>query len=276
VLTPLGALTFPLALLLFLRGRTPLFHALVFAIPFFHSAVAVIGSTRVAPFHVLAAALLLRQLIDGQFSVPKKIGALLPILFLTTVYLSLAMPLLLEHRHLMVVTMATPFQQYEHLTPLRFSAANVTQVVYPTASVVLYLILLAEMRSKSAITAVVRTSILSSIVVVASGLMIQLSLVAGTTFLEAYLYAVTGSGETSEVLGWIQRYSAFGGLPRMFSLAGEPSFTGAYLVFAFALSFVAAFSSLREALQFSRWFAYCALALYTFGLVLTGSSTEYV
>jgi hypothetical protein len=279
VITPFGIVTILLGLALLVTGRRrALFYLLVFSFPFFWVAALRVGEVVVRPYYCLGAMLMLRQLIDRQWRLT--IGGRLfrferPIFYLMTfiavAYASLIMPIVLEG-HVDVVSMHTGFMEYYATEPLAFSVRNITQIVYPTFAVMLMLSIVVEVDSLATVRKAMRLTMAATFVVLATGLAYQLAIVAfGPGFIPMMTRLVMGSDEEIRVVGNTVGYKSFASLPRMFSLAGEASYSA--LLFVFSLGFMMGLSFRTFSRDVPPRGNLLVCLILTMAVVITGSTT---
>jgi len=275
-ISPIGYIIIPLGLFLFFKSRRQLFWATVASIPFFYTYVFDLSITLVQPYQYLGLLLILRNVIDlslggGQrrYSISPTTAAVL--LFLFVIYLSLLMPAVLQDT-IYVVSAETPYQEYENVELLRFRVQNLFQVTYPTFMVVLFLCLVTDIRDLRDLKNVVRLNVASSFVVIGFGLFHQMGMVMGMEpMVEAAFRLVTGFSEVPRIYS---TYNMIGPIPRMFSLTGEPGYTGSYLVFVFAIVLALSYNVVGTGWRLKR--AHFVLLFLLFGLMMTGSTTSYL
>jgi len=275
-ISPIGYIIIPLGLFPFFRGRRQLFWVTVVSIPYFYTYVADLSFTLVQPYQYLGVLLILRSLIDmtlGQgrrsYSISPATAAVL--LFLFVGYLSLIMPALLQDL-IYVVPAETSYQEYENVELLRFRLRNVFQIIYPTFMILMFLSMVKEIRGVRDLKSLVRVSIFSAFVIIGFGLFHQIGMMMGQSqVVEAVFRVVTGFSEVPRIYS---TYNMIGPLPRMFSLAGEPGYTGSYLVFVFAIVLALGYNVVRDGWSLSR--GKLVQLVLLFGLIMTGSTTSYL
>jgi len=275
-ISPIGFIIIPLGLFLFFKSRRQLFWATVASIPFFYTYVADLSITLVQPYQYFGVLLILRNLVDmglGQgrrsYSISPATGAVL--LFLLAGYLSLIMPVLFRDV-IYVVPPETSYQEYENVELLRLRMRNVFQITYPTFMVLMFLSLVKEIQGLRDLKNVVRLSVLCALVVIGFGLFHQIGMMLGLNALvESAFRLVTGFDEVPRIYS---TYNMIGPVPRMFSLAGEPGYTGSYLVFVFAIILALGYNVVRDGWSLKRDKLMQLLLL--FGLIMTGSTTSYL
>jgi hypothetical protein len=277
MITPLGLILLPLGVVLFFLGRRYLFWAVIASLPFFYTVVLILPFEVVRPFQFFGLLLIARQFVTiGLQGVPRvrlSVLAGLSLLFLGVLCLSLVMPVLIEGR-VNVTPTSISFREYEATVPLRFSSSNLTQLIFPTFSVMLFLSLLAEMQIRPMrLLRVLKTSVLLVVPIIVSGLIYQVGLlVLGQAFISRWFNFFTGSVDISSVINRTAYRQTLGNFPRMFSLAGEPGFTALYLLFVFALLLVLSFSKFNLFHSSLQW---CLLAATFLSIMVTGSTTGY-
>jgi hypothetical protein len=273
---PLGYVVIPLGVLLFFKSRRQLFWATVASIPFFYTYVVDLSVTLVQPYQYFGVLLILRNVLDlalGRDRRPWTISrtAAAAFLFLLVAYLSLFMPAVLRDT-IYVLPMDTPYQEYENVEPLRFSIANVFQVAYPTFMVLMSLCLAREIRDLETLKNVVRVNVAACFAVIGFGLFHQIGMMLGLDpVVESAFRVVTGFSEVPRIYS---TYNMIGPLPRMFSLAGEPGYTGSYLIFVFAIVLGLGYNVVGGGWRLKRR-RLLELGLL-FGLIMTGSTTSYL
>jgi hypothetical protein len=135
----------------------------------------------------------------------------------------------------------------------------------------LFFCLRSEMRDRATVSRVLRFSFVSSLGVLASGLIYQLGFALGLAgIIDRFFWFFTGEAAVRE-LGF-----QLGKLPRMFSLAGEPGYTGAYFLYVLGFVAVAAFVPTVDAVGWSRRRLHMLFAAMVVGIVLTGGTTGVV
>jgi len=276
--SPLGIILMPLGLFLFLRSRRQLFWGTVLLIPFFYTYVLDLEFTNIQPYQFFGALLILRHAIDLSvgagprlFGISKPTAALIAFLFL--VYLSLFMSVVLEGS-IYVIPTETPYQDFENVEPLRFGMSNVTQSIYPTFMVLLFVCMVREIRDLRIVQRIVQLNIVTAVVVIASGIFFQIAMIFGLReSIEALYRFVTGFTDVSRIY-YGATYNMMGPLPRMFTLSGEPGYTSAYLLTLFGVVVALHYNVVRQGwkLRHNR----LAEALLLAGLLLAGSTTGYL
>jgi len=230
-ITPLGYLVLPLGLFLFIRGRRALFWALVVSIPFFDAYVLHLTAITavIRPSFYFGGLLLMRQVLDGfvtgRFTSVKGRETRYLLLFWLVISFSLIMPLLLEGK-VLVQPIDTPLDSFV-LETQQFRRTNLTQLVYPLFMGLVFLVMIKELRDYNTLRRVFRLNVGLALFVVGSGVLYNFSLMTGqTSALSAVYWFLTGNAQFP-----VRPFSFGGVLPRMFTIAGEPGYTGAYLLF---------------------------------------------
>lgn len=276
--SPLGLILIPVGVFLFLRSRRQLFWATVLLIPFFHTYVLDVEFKFIQPYQFFGLLLILRQAIDISIGTgPRSFGISRPtaalVAFLLLIYLSLFMPVILEGS-IYVMPTETPFQEFENVEPLHFGMSNVTQSIYPTFMVLLFLSMVREIKDLSVVQRIVRLNMVTAAVVIVSGVFFQFAMIFGfPESIEALYRFVTGFSDVSRIYYGVT-YNMMGPLPRMFTLSGEPGYTSAYLLVLFAIVVSLHYNVVQHgwALRHNR----LAEGMLLCGLLLAGSTTGYL
>jgi len=280
VISIFGVLIIPVGIALFFWGRTPLLWATVVSAPLFEITVVEIGP-RMQPMMFFGGLLILRILLErglsGRWSFVVSPGSRWLLVFLLIASTSLIMPLL-NQRDLHIVSMSTSFKDQDQVSVLRFSLSSLKYFAYPIAMTCLFFALIGELNTVERLRRALVISVSLSLIVVAFGLMVQLGLMAfGNRFVQLVFYPLNSMSaqDLQSVIGRIREYSALGPLPRMFSLTGEPGFTGPYFLTTLGLAATMTISGKHlSTLSFRASLA--LLAALLFGVVLTGSTKAYV
>lgn len=266
--TPIGFVVIPLGIVLFFLRRRYLTLVTVAAIPFFFA----YPFGHVEVFQWFGGLLIVRQLlaIVRARKTPRPSPAATAMLaFLGVAAASLAMPLLLRGE-VAVVTMHTSYAQYGNVTLLHFRLQNLTQFAFPVFGVALCLALIRDFKDEELLYKARTVFLASSFGVLASGLAYQfLVMTVGPVWVMPLFWAFTGKSSFTTILGQTM-YDRIGRLPRMFSLAGEPAYTGLLLLVAWGL-LIAGIGDHRTRKR-ARSLGAAAL---TVGIILTGSTTAY-
>lgn len=252
-----------------------------FFAPLFDLPVMWIRGTRVTPFHAIIlgwsiASLLRNRKISRFFRFTRPEIALLS--WLAIVWLSLLMPIIFSGT-VDVVTIHTPWLDYNDKVPLRFTLTNITQSIYPTFMVWAVLVTSRAFSSESDIIWAINNLLRGVTFVFLSGLLMQVGIFfSGAHFVHLIAQPIWGIDRTHEVMARVANYDAFGNFPRMYTLAGEPGFTANLFATAFALV---------STIMLTTYDAYSLkclhrpstltmLSMLVFGLCVAGSTTGYL
>jgi len=267
-ITPVGHLILPLGLLLFAKGLRPLFWAFVVSIPFFDVYVVHVTSINsvVRPNTYLGALMLLRYFLDScllrRLTIRWTEEFKWLLVFLLSAFFSLVMPMILEGR-VYVQPIDTHLDSFV-LELQRLRLSNFTQLLYPLFYGMLFLSTIAVIGDRRTLVRTYRLSVLSGIVVLSSGFAyLCLVRLGGSAILKKWYWFATGS----EI---VPVHFLFG-FPRMFTVAGEPGYTGMYLLFVLGLSLAAVLTKQQELL--SQGLAKLIVILTLAGIFLTFSVT---
>ncbi|UCF19440.1 MAG: hypothetical protein JSU87_16195 [Gemmatimonadota bacterium] len=270
-ITAAGLILIPLSFVLFAQGSRRLFWATVSSAPFF--AVRLISiplfSSLGTPFMWFGALFLLRKLLDAalrgraQLALPKEAVWLAAFLALSA--LSLFMPAMLRDS-VSVVSLETTFKEYAW-EPLRFQRNNLTQLAYPFFMSALFLALYSEMRKVEQVRRVVRTLIVGGLVLLGSGFFYQATTAVGALGLRDAVFQLV-FGEPAPELDF-----AFWLFPRMYSLAGEPGYTSAFLTMILGPVVLGTFATAGASGGDRVRGRGLLIGLVLTGLVLTGGTT---
>lgn len=275
MITPIGVLLVPLAAALFFASRRYLFLATVLSFPLFMVVCFQVGGTEVRAVYVLGAALMARQLLDAVVAQgedsrrwrPSWIGST-TWLFLALLTLSLFMPALLEDR-VYVVSTEVAFRDYAEVEILGFSGRNITQLVFPGFMVLLFFSVRAELRSAADVYDSLRWFVAGALITLASGLVMQVLFEAGTG-LSTFMRVFRGNPETYTIANRMR--PGVWPFPRMFSLAGEPGYTGLLFVGLAAFAAPIGWMERGRAAARARWLFVVA----TLGAILSASTTAFL
>jgi hypothetical protein len=269
-ISPIGILLIPLGLVLFLAGTRPLFWATVIATQFYYTKVLDVG-TVVSPTIWFGGLLILRKLLGAGLSGGRVRSLALPgwrtlAMFFAAVVLSAFLPRLLAS-HVQVASLATTYLDYA-TAPLRFRLANVTQIAFPVFMVAMMLALRSEIRDRATLQRVIRVCLVCATLVLGSGLLFQFGRKLHITpVVDGFFWLFTGTMELHAVS------QAFGSFSRMFSLAGEPGYTGAYLLLPLGIAGMAAFAPVTLPAGWPRSRMRLMFVLALAGILLTGGTT---
>lgn len=263
IIAPAATVLLPLGLLIFFFRPRYLVPILIITLPLFHLYVASVAGTPIRAFHYFGGLLICRDIArrasSRQFntSLPKTSALLL--LFLTTVLLSLPMPVLLSGQ-VNVVSLDTRYRVYD-VVPLSFGPQNLTQFVYLAFGALLFFALVPGLHRRN-FNSSIRFLNTSAVIVMLSGVAFQIASLVDRSLIDSAFWFFTGSRDTTTLFGRAA-YGSIGLVPRMFSLAGEPGFTGLFLLLPWSFALAA---PRRRKL----W-----LFMLTFSILLTGATTAY-
>jgi hypothetical protein len=280
MITIFGILIIPVGLVLFFKGRNALLWATVGFAPFFELTVWELGP-RVQPMMFFGGLLILRIMLErglsGNWTFVVSPGSRALLVFLVVAATSLIMPLLIQ-RGMHVLSMSTSFKDQDQVTVLRFSLGSLKYFAYPVAMSCLFFALVGELNTVERLRRVLVISVALSLLVVAFGVAVQLGLMKfGNGFVRMLFYPLNGMtpGDLVSVIGRIREYSALGPLPRMFSLTGEPGFTGPYFLTILGLTATLSISG-RHLSTLTFRSSLLLLGILSLAVVLTGSTKAYV
>ena len=252
----------------------PVFHANIIRLPFL--------TTVIKPCFYFGGLLLLRKFLDMTVSGSMKM--FLPrrvvkwsLIFLFIVMASLAMPVLLEGKvhvlpieHVLDTAVRTGFEN--NLVPLRLERVNFTQILYPLFFIFLFFVMASEIRTPEQLHRILKVNVALAVAVVLNGLFYLFSFVLKNPYLIDSFYSFT----TGLSKGIPRRsFEGSGGISRIYTIAGEPALTGAFLLFALGQIAVLVLMK-RTDLLWGKKISFALLIFLSLGLLLTGSTTGYV
>lgn len=231
---PLGIIALSLGILFFLVNRKYLFWSFIISIPFGQAVVCYISyiSFYLSPALFFMLLLLTRKLFDlfaaGQtrFKITRE-GFLLG-LFLLAGGLSLFMPLLINGQ-VLVHPVDAPYLPIVY-EPLYFSRVNITQYLYLIFWALAFFVLVDELKNSFVrLQKVISVLTVLGIITVMSGFANQLFRYLGLDNWAYNMYAILGGRDLSFI------GKEIGGIPAMYTIAGEPGWTSLYLLVLFGL-----------------------------------------
>lgn len=280
--TVAGIITLLICLALILLRRFSVVEIIFFTSPFFDFDVFSIGGLRFSLFYIFGSVLIAKYLLMALFQYRIfSFGGLSPYFLLAFVLFSVLSfyTVLFAPGGINVVPMTTHFLEYDQYEPLVFRLSNLTSLFKLVFVVLVFFVIVAELRKHSNdMHRYVANMMLGGGIVFMSGLILQLSLfLFGPNAAVLYTQLFHADFQAGDILARVINNNSFGDFPRMYSLAGEPSFTGNLFVFLLCIQFVILFSG-RISGDFGLSFRHKWLFFYMFllGIALTGSTTAYL
>lgn len=276
-MTPFGYMFIPILLFAIVMGRKWLFRLTVFSVGLFGVSVANLSVTELRPFELAGVILILawgfglpaKARRSGRISRP----AFWLLLFLVSVVVSTAMPLVLKGG-VQVVSINTAYTDYYRTQPLTFSWTNITQLMYVVFMVAFCMALSSMMRQHRYLETTVRVLAASGTVVAVSGFIFQVGILLGRVGALTFLFHAFG-GPSALPYQWSHYdFSASGGVPRIYSLAGEPGYTSSFLLAVLGLH-LAAFLGRPDLLGGTRRARFRGFLIVA-AMLLSGSTTAYL
>jgi len=232
MISPVGYILIPAALILFFRGRRALLWATLAFVPFTGLQVIDIGVTTIAGFQFFGVIFIARCLIDcvwdGTRGFERSWANALAALFLFVCFASLSMTVLNAGTvDVYTETQGRWIDVVRNSGPLQFSSFNLTQILFPTFGVLLFHFLVREIRSVADVRKSIRILVGGTLVIAV------MSIASGV------LYTIGQGGLYEQVLGLFSveppgaknpESASFGQFLRMYTLAGEPGFTAMTLL----------------------------------------------
>ena len=238
MISPVGYILIPVALILFVRGRRALLWATLVFVPFTALQVVDIGITTIAGFQFFGVLFILRCLVDSVwsgtsgFKVSKANG--LAALFLLVCFASISMAILKAGTvEVYTETQGRWTDIVSNSGPLRLSSFNFTQVLYPTFGVLLFHFLVRELRSpadlKKTVNILVWGALITAGFSIAAGILFTLG--QGNTYWG--VLNLFKAGPLAGVGG--PQISSVGEFVRTYTPAGEPGLTAMTLLLGLGL-----------------------------------------
>lgn len=268
---PLGIIVLFLGILFFLVNRKYLFWSFIISIPFGQAVVCYISyiTFYLSPALFFMLLLLTGKLFDlfaaGQtrFKITRE-GFLLG-LFLLAGGLSLFMPLLINGQ-VLVHPVDSPYLPIVY-EPLYFSRVNITQYLYLIFWAMAFFVLVDELKKSFVrLQKVIRILTVLGVITVMSGFANQLFRYLGLDNWAYNMYAVLGGRDLSFI------GKDIGGIPLMYTIAGEPGWTSIYLLVLLGLVAVPVCFKNQAYLQQNNKTGALSLIIIFCGLIMAGTT----
>ena len=237
MISPVGYILIPIALLLFFRGRRALLWVTVASIPFQLVQIADLGITTIKAFQVFGALFILRSILDGVWSGDMSFRASAPNvlggIFILVCFFSLSMAAVKAGSvEVFGQEGGTWSNVYMSRSPLELSLQNFTQVLYPLWGFLLFYFLVREIREISDLNKSVNIVVWASVVLAGSSLAGGLLFTFGqglsyVEFLSLFTVGPVNIGAPD--------VGSFGQFFRAYTLAGEPGDTAIYYLTSLGL-----------------------------------------
>jgi len=271
-ISPLGWIIIPMGLVLFASKRKYLFAATILSIPFFNTSVLYFAPLTFflrTPFYLLAL-YIGRLLLDTAIRPSSGLrvyrssekGWLL--VWLSVSSLSLLSTIFLSGNVLVHPIEGSAFPEW-HL--LHFSLFNCTQLAYWFVFALFFLGFVTAIRSVRDIKQIIRWITIASLVILASGLFAQGLFSLGHDKLVVDVFHFFGASTIY--------HRSIGSLPRMYSLAGEPGFTGLLVAFSLGLILMPVINR-KDTWLWSRKVNISVVVVLTMGVILTTGTSGYL
>jgi len=261
-----------MGLVLFAWKRQYLFAATVFSIPFFNTSVLYFVPLSFflrTPFFLLAlyvGRLLLDTTVcpSNGFRIYRSLENRWLVIWLALSSISLLASIRLSGNVLVHPIEGPAIPEW---CLFNFTAFNVTQLTYWLFFGLVFLGLATVIRSMRNIKQVIRWITIASLVVLASGLFAQALFSLGHDKLVIKVFRFFGASSID--------HRSIGSLPRMYSLTGEPGYTGFLLAFSLGLILIPVITKKDEWL-WSRRANICVVGLLMMGVILSTGTSGYL
>jgi O-Antigen ligase len=273
-ITPIAAILIPLGIFLFFFAPNLLYWCMVFSLPFSATAVANLGfmgaSSGVQAAIVFGSLWIVAEgpkiLKQSGLWQSKKIKVSVRQLriFILVVVLSLIMPLWIHGR----VTVDCPDLLCNESAPLTFSFRHITQTIYLAYGIIIMVLIAARNVYIQQFRKSIRVFLISAICVSFWGMLQWYCYHAGISY-PAFIF---NSSKTESALGYLQELGDLG-IPRISSVATEPSMLAQFTLIALVFAIFAVFT---DRVLISKFWDRIALAALVLILLLTTSSTAYI
>ncbi len=234
MISPVGYILIPAALVLFFRGRRALLWTTLLFVPFTTIQVVDLGVTSIAGFQFFGALFIARCLIDsiwsGHRGVTRSLTSGLAALFLLLCAVSLSMAVL-KAGTVDVFGESTGGRWIgvaRNSSPLRLSFFNFTQLLYPTFGVSLFYFLVRELRSVRDLKKAVNILVGGTLAVAGMGIAMGAFYTVGLGSIYTNLLGLFTVGPLTGVGG--PETGSVGQFFRTYTLAGEPGYTAVTLL----------------------------------------------
>lgn len=274
MLTTFGAILLPFAIFLFLFRPNLLLPATIFFAGFFKFKVISIPgvATGLTAFMLLGGLLTLHQLTKikihkaSQIRIP--LPYLLAALFFMACLASLPMAAIYSGK-ILIAPMDVNYTDYK-LETLKFTKRNITQILYPLTNFIIFIAISSSITTTAKLISSIKAVFYSFFAILSTGVFYQTCLGLGKFgFATQFFSLFTGTNE-------LRTLEIQFGLPRMYSLAGEPGYSASFFIATLGITlFMSNIKSWGYTIKSTLTTKYC-YPLNILACILTGGTTGFL